>query len=124
MTKRRVTLVGLALAFLLLEPAVGQEGWREYSYPDKRFEIQFPAAPEASSGVYSAATPSGSAVSAPALVLSLRQAGTTYIAKVADLSNTEAANPKALENALALIRARQAVALDTPVSMGNSSCGR
>jgi hypothetical protein len=112
------------VALALSSAALADEQWREFSYPEQRFLIHFPASPAVSTGHYEAVTGTGERVSVPATIYSVRRGKTDYRVTVANLANSAAEDAKALEHAANASRAGGTVGLDTPVSMANSSCGR
>lgn len=126
---RRRLRLGLAVAAALLAAAPLQiqaqddEDWADYSYPEARFAIRFPAKPEAGSGSYPAALADGSTVAVPATVHAATRGTTRYQVSIADFAGTRARDPQALNHAVAALRRTGSVALETRVSMANSSCG-
>jgi hypothetical protein len=74
----------IVLAVLILgSPAVAQS-WKEYSYPDYAFAVDFPAKPVIESRTYQVADHR----SVPARVYSVRQNGSDLKVTIADLANT------------------------------------
>lgn len=121
---RGVALVLVAIG-LLAAPLRADEGedWQDYTYPDARFVIRFPAEPVVSAETYDAIAPDGSGVPVPATVYTRTQGGTRYRVSVAHLAGTPAEHPRALYHAVEALRRTDNVALETRVSMANSSCG-
>ena len=99
------------------------EDWQDYTYPDARFVIRFPADPAISTETYRAVAPDGSEVAVPTTVYATVQGRTHYRVSVAHLADTPAEHPRALYHAVEALRRTGNVALETRVSMANSSCG-
>lgn len=107
----------LAAAVALGASAVAAQEQKVYTYADKWFSIEFPADPTTSQGTYDVVTASGGKVTAPATIYSLRQKGAEYRVTVADVTGTAAADPHALDYAIAAYRReRKDLALDNAVS--------
>lgn len=88
-----------------------------HTYADKWFSIEFPADPTIASTTFDVVAPSGAKVTVPATVYALRQKGAEYRVTVADLANTSAADPRALDYAVAAYRRQRSdLALDNAVS--------
>jgi len=96
-----------ALTFLLSAP-VQAEGWDEHAYPDAGFAVQFPVDPQVDAGSYE--TVGGVAV--PATVYSARQGSSVYTVTVAELANTPADQPSAIEDAVSLVLKTGQIKLD------------
>jgi len=78
----RLTIV--TLAALMACGSAAAEGWREYTYPELSFAINFPAKPNVERTVYKAVD----GTSVPARTYSLEQDGKIYAVTVADFSST------------------------------------
>src|SRR5260370_23908124 len=95
----RLIIPVAALTFLLSAP-VQAEGWDEHAYPDAGFAVQFPVDPQVEAGSYE--TVGG--ISVPATVYSARQGTGVYTVTAAELANTPADHPSAIEDAVRLVR--------------------
>ncbi len=98
-----VLLSGLCAAACATAP-----GWRDYTYPQAGFTIQFPAPPRVSLTTYVAA---GRRV--PATVWSLRQDGVVYAVQVADLAGAPVTASEAVDGAINTLRQTGQVIGDT-----------
>ncbi len=87
-----IAALGLAAASV---PALGQ-GWKEYSYPQSGFTVQFPAEPAVSQGSFHA----GAGPSVPSTTYSVRQDGIDYSVMVADYSGQRIDGQTAMAEAI------------------------
>lgn len=117
-------LLGLSLAALTVPLAAEEENWRDFSFEDKKFEIQFPIQPTREDIRYRAALAQGGELEVPATRIGAIQDHTRYEVTVAELAGTPAADPKAIDYAVQRLYKRGAVGLDTLVSISNAECGR
>jgi len=101
-------IIPIALFAILSSAPVQAQAWDEHAYPDAGFAVQFPGEPQVEAGSY--ATVNGTSV--PATVYSARQGSGTYTVTVAELANTPADQPNAIDDAVSLVRESGQIKLD------------
>jgi hypothetical protein len=114
----------LALAGFAAPVAAEEENWRDFTFEDKGFAIQFPIQPTREEVRYRAAVSGGGEVEVPATRITVTQDHTTYDVTVAEFTGTAAADPDAIDYAVERLRKRGPTGLDTLVSIANGECGR
>ena len=100
-----IAALGLAAASV---PALGQ-GWKEYSYPQSGFVVQFPAEPVISQGTFRA----GTGPSVPSVSYSVRQDGIDYSVMVADYSGQRIDGQTAMGEAIKALAEVGEIKLDS-----------
>ena len=103
----RAICLAIIGAVLAASPATAQ-GWREYSYSDAGFGIQFPAAPAVIPGEYKTA----SGLTVPAITYSAQKDNTTYSVMVADLTKAAADQAGAIDHAVKSFAATGEIKVD------------
>ena len=104
--------------------AAGEDAWREYSYADKGFLVQFPHDPDKREIQYNAATPTGATVPVPASDYAVTSGHTRLSATVAELAGSSADDPKALNHAVDRVRREGDVGVETWISISAGACGK
>ncbi|MDB5712972.1 MAG: hypothetical protein JWO15_369 [Sphingomonadales bacterium] len=123
-TRRWQATALLALIGFAAPVAAEEENWRDYTFEDVGFTIQFPIQPVREEVRYRIAAASGGDLEVPATRISAVQDHTHYEAIAADLAGTSAADPKTLEYSVQRLYKQGQPALDTLVGIANSDCGR
>src|SRR5262245_5053532 len=104
---RLITLI--AAAFVVNAPAAAQE-WKDYTYPDYRFGLMSPAAPQVQTTTYEVAE----GRSVPAQIYSVREGGSDLKMIVADLANTGLTETAVIDYAVKKVSATGEVKLNYP----------
>jgi hypothetical protein len=104
----RSTPIILAV-FILGSPAVAQT-WKEYSYPDYAFSVDFPAKPLVENRTYQVADNH----SVPARVYSVRQNSSELKVTIADLANTGLDETSVIDYAIKTLSAGGEVTFNIP----------
>jgi hypothetical protein len=112
-------IISIAALTILLSAPVQAEGWDEHAYPDAGFAVRFPVDPQVEAGSYE--TVGG--VTVPATVYSARQGNSVYTITVAELANTPADQPNAIEDAVSLVLKTGQIKLDVKARI-NREFGR
>lgn len=112
-------IISIAALTILLSAPVQAEGWDEHAYPDAGFAVRFPVDPQVEVGSYE--TVGG--VTVPATVYSARQGNSVYTITVAELANTPADQPNAIEDAISLVLKTGQIKLDVKARI-NREFGR
>jgi hypothetical protein len=99
----------IVAAFVVSAPAAAQE-WSEYNYPDYRFGLMSPAAPQVQTTTYEVAE----GRSVPAHVYSVRQGQSELTMIVADLANTGLTETAVIDYAVKKVSATGEVKLNYP----------
>jgi hypothetical protein len=99
----------IVAAFVVSAPAAAQE-WSEYNYPDYRFGLMAPAAPQVQTTTYEVAE----GRSVPATIYSVRQDGSELRMIVADLANTGLSETAVIDHAVKKVSATGEVKLNYP----------
>ena len=102
----------------------GEDAWRDYSFADKGFLVQFPHDPDRRETHYEAATPAGVTVPVPATEFAITSGHSRFAATVAELAGSGADDPKALDHAVDRVRREGDVGLETWISISNGACGK
>jgi hypothetical protein len=98
-----------ALAMLLAPYAAEAQAWKEYSYPQDGFAVQFPAAPAESATTYK--TQAG--MSLPAVTYSVQQDNIVYSVTVADFSKAGLDDQAAMNDAIKALSQTGEIKIDT-----------
>ena len=101
-------IIPIAVFAILSSAPVAAQAWDEHAYPDAGFAVQFPVEPQVEAGSYE--TVNG--ISVPATVYSARQGSSVYTVTVAELANTPADQPNAIDDAVSLLRKTGEIKLD------------
>jgi len=112
-------IISIAALTILLSAPVQAEGWDEHAYPYAGFAVRFPVDPQVEAGSYE--TVGG--VRVPATVYSARQGNSVYTITVAELANTPADQPNAIEDAVSLVLKTGQIKLDVKARI-NREFGR
>jgi hypothetical protein len=92
----RMRLIAFLLASCIAAAAAVAQGWTEYSYPEYRFAVTFPADPRIETTTYQVAE--GRTV--PARLYSVRQGNVRLSMTVAELANTGLAESAVIDHAI------------------------
>jgi hypothetical protein len=101
-------LIPIAALAILSAAPVQAEGWDEHAYPDAGFAVQFPVEPQVQAGSYE----TGSGITVPATVYSAREGSSVYTMTVAELANTAADQPNAIDDEVNRVRQTGEIKLD------------
>jgi hypothetical protein len=106
---RRAVYLITALSLAGAPVAAQAQAWKEYSYPQDGFSVQFPAAPVMSATTYKTQT----GLSLPAVTYSLQQDGVNYSVTVADFSRAGLDDQAAMNDAIKAISQTGEIKIDT-----------
>jgi hypothetical protein len=98
-----------ALAIVSAPFAAQAQAWKEYSYPQDGFAVQFPATPVESTTTYK--TQAG--MSLPAVTYSVQQDNVVYSVTVADFSNAGLGEQAAMNDAIKALGQTGEIKIDT-----------
>lgn len=119
---RGIALGGVVLAGLV-GTAVAQDE-EHFEDPEAGFSVWFPSSPKKEAGTHELALPGGMTLTAPAVIYSTQDQANQYTATVADLKNTAADYPGAIDLAVDTERKHGEIKLDLETSVSNGACGR
>jgi hypothetical protein len=91
-------------------PAAAQSSWKEYSYPDDFFSVDFPAAPKIETTTYQVADNR----SVRARVYSVKQDSALFAVTVAELANTGLDESAVIDHAIRMLSAGAEVKVNIP----------
>lgn len=103
-------VIALLVAAAAVSSPAAAQSWKEYSYPQYAFSVDFPAPPQVETTTYQAAN--GRAI--PAHVYSVRQPSALLKLTVADLANTGLDEGAVIEHAIKTLSAGGQVTFDIP----------
>jgi hypothetical protein len=103
-------LIVFALSACLVAAPAATQGWKEYSYPEYRFTVTFPADPRIETTTYQVAQ--GRTV--PARVFLLRQGSIQLSMTVAELANTGLSESAVIDHAIQHLSERADVKVNIP----------
>jgi hypothetical protein len=103
-------LIAFVLAVCVAAAPAAAQGWKEYSYPEHRFAVTFPADPRIEAATYQAAE--GRTV--PARIFSVRQGSVLFTMMVAELANTGLSESAVIDHAMKSLAAGGEVKVDIP----------
>jgi hypothetical protein len=115
---RTIVLIATFSA-ILVSSASAQSGWKEHLFPDKHFQVQFPAEPAVSTMPYTAAD--GTQVTKT--TYSVRQDSGLYQAAVVDFSQAQIDAATAIDQAVTALRENSNVTFNQAARQ-NGTCGR
>ncbi len=98
-----------ALAILAAPYAAQAQAWKDYSYPEDGFAVQFPAPPAMSTTSYKTQT----GLTLPAVIYSVQQDGVIYSVTVADFSTVAHGDQVAMEDATTAVHQQGEVKVET-----------
>src|ERR1700674_3451819 len=101
-------IIPIAIFAILSSAPVEAQAWDEHASPEAGCAVQCPVEPQVEAGSYE--TLNG--VTVPATVYSARQGRGVYTVTVADLANTPADQPNAIDDAVSLLRKTSQIKLD------------
>jgi hypothetical protein len=106
----RMRLIAFLLASCIAAAPAGAQGWKEYSYPEYRFAVTFPADPRIETTTYQVAE--GRTV--PARLYSVRQGNVRLSMTVAELANTGLAESAVIDDAIRRLSEGGEVGINIP----------
>ena len=115
---RSIVLIA-AFSAILISSASAQSGWKEHLFPDKHFQVQFPAEPAVSTMPYTAAD--GTPVTKT--TYSVQQDSGLYQAAVVDFSEAKIDAATAIDQAVTALRENSNVTFNQAARQ-NGTCGR
>ena len=108
-------LIALAIAAATLIAAPAQAAWKDYTYKDYGFAVNFPAAPKTTKGEWRGVI----AGRVPTTIISAEEDGTIYQVVIADFKNRLAETPNILEEAVFLATQEGKLVSDTTARTDN-----
>ena len=109
----RLVVSALAAAMLIAAPA--QAAWKDYTYKEYGFAVNFPAPPKVSKGEHRGVV----AGRVPTTIISAEEDGTIYQVEIADFKNRLADTPVILEEAIFLATQEGKLVSDTTARTDN-----
>jgi hypothetical protein len=117
-------IASVAALWAAARPPAAAQGWSEFADNETGFTVLAPAKLARESATYNVNLPDGQTLSVPALIFSTEDQNNHYSVTVADLANTPADDPNAIDRAAAAMRESGDVKLDLWTSVAGSACGR
>jgi len=108
-------LIALAMAAAVLVAAPAQAAWKDYTYKEYGFAVNFPAAPKITKGEWRGVV----AGRVPTTIISAEEDGTIYQVVIADFKNRLADTPVLLEEAVFLATQEGKLVSDTSARTDN-----
>src|SRR4051812_40215955 len=108
-------LIALAMAAAALVAAPAQAAWKDYTYKEYGFAVNFPAAPKITKGEWRGVV----AGRVPTTIISAEEDGTIYQVVIADFKNRLADTPVLLEEAVFLATQEGKLVSDTSARTDN-----
>ena len=110
-------LIALAMAAATLVAAPAQAAWKDYTYKEYGFAVNFPAPPKTTKGEHRGVV----AGRVPTTIISAEEDGTIYQVVVADFKNRLAETPVILEEAVFLATQEGKLISDTTARTDNGA---